>query len=285
MTLISIYDRISSKVKLNDVNVENLLSYIKDSPDKDNILLARDYVQKFGKKNNIQYDSIKARLRTCTWAGTFTQRDTKYLSELSGLMYFDIDDVNAEDVKNELKDFPFIYSCWISVSGIGCGFLVKTNNLNPTNYRTTWELIADTLSCFSLDKLPDVARCNVLSYDNDIYINDNSLVIEAINPTPLDSSLQAITDTQTLDKDYYDECCFVAKKVAYKMYGDFLYDNGTCALNRYFSMTHDFGVDKDDAIDWLERYLRDSNNIITKQADYSYSRYKEKFGTKVLNYR
>lgn len=132
--------------------------------------LARSYG-----KHSIEYDRIKFQIPTFTPNASFsTKRELKYLKELSGFIYIDLDDYS--DI-NFLKQDKYIYSCWKSLSGTGVGALVKVNGITAQNFKDCWTYLSNYFKGYgiTIDKqTSDITRQNVISFDPDIYINKNS---------------------------------------------------------------------------------------------------------------
>jgi hypothetical protein len=132
--------------------------------------LARSYG-----KHSLEYDKIKCQVPTFTPNASFSQRrDLMHLQEPSGFIYIDLDDYH--DI-NFLKQDEYIYSCWKSLSGIGIGALVKVNGITKQNFKGCWSYLYNYFKEYgiTIDKQTcDITRQNVISFDPDIYINENA---------------------------------------------------------------------------------------------------------------
>ena len=137
--------------------------------------LARSYG-----KHSLEYDKIKFKIPTFTPNARFSnKRDLKYLQEPSGFIYIDLDDYH--DI-NFLKQDEYIYSCWKSLSGIGIGALVKVNGITNQNFKGCWSYLFNYFKGYgiTIDKQTcDITRQNVISFDPDIYINENAALLYA----------------------------------------------------------------------------------------------------------
>ena len=101
------------------------------------------------------------------------------MEEPSGFIYIDLDDYH--DI-NFLKQDEHIYSCWKSLSGIGVGALVKVNGITAQNFKGCWSYIYNYFRGYGIiiDKQTcDITRQNVISFDPDIYINENATSLYA----------------------------------------------------------------------------------------------------------
>ena len=137
--------------------------------------LARSYG-----KHSLEYDKIKFQIPTFTPNASFSQRrDLKHLQEPSGFIYIDLDDYH--DI-NFLKRDEYIYSCWRSLSGIGIGALVKVNGITAQNFKGCWSYLFNYFKGYgiTIDKQTcDITRQNVISFDPNIYINENAASLYA----------------------------------------------------------------------------------------------------------
>ena len=135
---------------------------------------------RFYGKHSLEYDRIKFQIPTFTPNARFSQkRDLKYLEEPSGFIYIDMDDYH--DI-NFLKQDEYIYSCWRSLSGIGIGALVKVNGITAQNFKGCWSYLYNYFKGYdiTIDKQTcDITRQNVISFDPDIYINQNAASLYA----------------------------------------------------------------------------------------------------------
>ena len=73
-------------------------------------------------------DSLKKRLPSICWSGQFSQRDSKYYLDHSGIICLDIDEVKENDllkIKEDVINDSYTLACFISPSGKGLKVLVK----------------------------------------------------------------------------------------------------------------------------------------------------------------
>ena len=147
---------------------------------------ARSLARSHGKRSP-EYNEIKVQIPTFTPNASFSlRRDLKYLEEPSGFIYIDLDDYSdinflKQDI-NILKQDKYIYSCWKSLSGIGVGALVKVNGITAQNFKDCWTYLSNYFKSYgiSVDKQTnDITRQNVISFDPDIYINENATSLYA----------------------------------------------------------------------------------------------------------
>lgn len=134
-------------------------------------------------KGNTGYDELKAVI-PCYYPNVIfsnNKRNNKNIDHLTGEIYCDLDNLDkpVDEVKEYLKQFPFIKAIWISFSGIGIGFTVTCANLTNDNYSSTYNAIGDYIG-YKLDVgAMKLIQPNVISYDTNIYINTNSTLFIA----------------------------------------------------------------------------------------------------------
>lgn len=217
------------------------------------------------------YSSIKKTLLSVTWAGVFPeQRNLTNLVNLSGLMYFDID----EDIdKSLLYEIPEVYAAWSSLSGKGVGFLIKVKGLNTTNYNSTYKAFCEKYE-FNFDSLPDWTRLNIISYDPDIHINENCDEFEAVEPS---KDLTVVIKKPIIESS--DESKLEnAFKYVNKSHSFVVGQRHRFTVS-YFGTTNQLGVELDTAY----AYLVDKgcySNVTYKKGRDIYKRYSHQFNTK-----
>lgn len=160
----------SSSNVLGSIGIQDYLNKIKQGDENlNNIKLARDYYF----DDAIKYVNIKRNLLPCyTLNFTFNKfRRNTNLIDSTGYIYIDIDGTTDIDFTN-----PLIYATWISLSGYGRGALVRVENLTNENYKSNYDLISNELGIKSDNGARKITQLNVLSYDPDIHINNDSKV-------------------------------------------------------------------------------------------------------------
>jgi hypothetical protein len=116
-----------------------------------------------------------------TPTGIFNHRSLAGLEEYNGLMCLDIDHVeDPQSLKEKCKKLNYVYAAFITPSGKGLKVMIKSPATSE-NYR---EIEAKVAEAFSLDTgairdnhCKDVARIQFVSYDPELYINENSTII------------------------------------------------------------------------------------------------------------
>ena len=140
-------------------------------------------------KGNPGYDSIKKyELPAVTWNFLFeNNKSNANIIAPTGLMFIDIDEPSFDinKVNTEL-----IYSYFKSLGGNGYGLLVKVEGLTLKNFDITYKKVTESLGLSSLfDKCAKKAtQFNVLSFDPNIFINENSFEFAADNSEKRDTT-------------------------------------------------------------------------------------------------
>lgn len=127
-------------------------------------------------KNDKDKKEAKAKAPSITTSGTFSQRGNNYLIQHSGFIAIDFDHVeDIGDAFNLLINDPYTFSVFRSISGTGLCVVVRINGNKHLEsflgleryYWTNYSLEADR-SC------KDVSRPRYLSYDPDLWLNENA---------------------------------------------------------------------------------------------------------------
>lgn len=124
---------------------------------------------------------LKDKLPVFTPTGIFNYRSLAGLEDYNGLMCLDID--NVEDpisLKEKCKKLNYVYAAFITPSGKGLKVMIKSPATSE-NYR---EIEAKVAEAFSHDTgairdnhCKDIARIQFVSYDPELYLNENSTII------------------------------------------------------------------------------------------------------------
>jgi len=134
----------------------------------------------------VRSDEIPSKSKSKDWlpvftpTGIFTHRSIKGLESYNGIICLDIDGVeDVKSLKEKASNINYVYSAFVTPSGKGLKVIIKTN-ATKENYRD-FELIVsndfESKTGAIRDKhCKDIARIQFVSYDPDIYINENSEV-------------------------------------------------------------------------------------------------------------
>jgi hypothetical protein len=132
-------------------------------------------------QENPSKSPLKDKLPVFTPTGIFNYRSLAGLEEYNGLMCLDIDHVeDPTSLKEKCKKLNYVYAAFITPSGKGLKVMIKSPATSE-NYR---EIEAKVAEAFSLDTgairdnhCKDIARIQFVSYDPELYINENSTII------------------------------------------------------------------------------------------------------------
>lgn len=162
---------------IRDVHVA--LDRIKNGKSKDEVLEFR--------RTGIA--EIKNKLSAVCFSGEFNNRTKKGIIRHSGFMVLDFDKFDTEEntlnFKSELIQNEYIYSCWISPSGKGVKALVKIPE-DIDGHKYYFYAIRDYFDHPNWDDSGhDVCRACFESFDEDLFINENSKIWDVKNEPEL----------------------------------------------------------------------------------------------------
>lgn len=117
-------------------------------------------------------------------------RRNSNIIESTGLVYLDFD-VNSKEKAIELKEhlttIEYVYGSFLSLSELGCGCYIRVSNVTMN---TVKEIAEEFAILFNLDidkKAILPTQVNVLTYDPNVYINENATVYTSnIEETEID---------------------------------------------------------------------------------------------------
>lgn len=172
--MLNFYNNIKDPGVMGEIDVYDFLDMVKNPEEKikTKISIARFY-KILGDEDD--YSEIKAQIPCFTLNFLFNgYKNDENIKEATGFVYLDVDgctDINFDN--------PLIFASWLSLSGLGRGILVKVNNLNLNNFKTTYETIGNELN-ITVDKHANKAtQFCIHSYDNELYFNNNSITYQA----------------------------------------------------------------------------------------------------------
>lgn len=134
------------------------------------------------------YKKEKQKLPCFTPSGCFSGQSLQNLISPSDLLIVDYDGIpdlaTLKKVRMELESDQYTYSCWLSPSGMGLKVLVQleddTDNTIHHEYYTAFKEYIQASLCHAAQYLDlsgsDITRLCFVSYDPDLYTNENSSV-------------------------------------------------------------------------------------------------------------
>jgi len=270
---ISIFKNIKSVAPIKDTSVLKVLEAIQKGAYKKPIALIRVESEK-GARNE-----LKSKLPYVTFAGTFTSRSNANLRKHSGLACLDFDDVQKlEELRTEINQDSYTFSSFTSPSGDGLKVLVKIPNVDNNNdYQDYYhELINHYKKYYELDEgTKDIARACYLSYDDDLFLNNESETFtdKFHRPLPVETKVVNIPIT---DKNV------VAEKLEKWFQKRWTTTNRNNNLHAYARQMNAFGIDKTTCQNYLLRYNSGGKeNEIQKLIDSAY-KYTTEFDTRAF---
>jgi hypothetical protein len=142
-----------------------------------------EYSEKITSARNglLDYNKTKASLPCITYNFLYNgyKKDSNIISS-TGFLYIDIDD-KSFDIK--ILDENKVLAYYKSFGGKGYAIIVRVDGLNQDNFKSTYCSITEDLGvALFIDKNAiKASQFNVLSYDKDIFTNEDSYVFKALN--------------------------------------------------------------------------------------------------------
>lgn len=170
----SYFKNFKSPAVLGEIDIYSFLDMVKNpKPErKEAILKAREY---YNKGEQSSYNRLKGQLPCTTLNFTFSDwKNDQNIIAPTGFIYIDLDGTTELDSTN-----PLIFASWVSLSGNGKGILVKVENLSLDNFKDTYDAISKELCIESDNGASKATQFNVISYDSNLYVNNDSIAYEA----------------------------------------------------------------------------------------------------------
>ena len=245
--MVSVYQEF--KQNLGERNLIELLEEIKSDKYQGEINSIRYALHK-GEEENA--NRIKTSLLGFTTSGTFGESRTKAnilsYSQIIGLDFDDIPVTELDSLKTVINDCEYTFASFISPSGEGLKVFIKINSdatLHPVAYSQVANYYRE-LSGYDFDlKCKDITRLCFVSSDEDLYLNENSVVFE-IQPEELsENRTQTIQMHKLSSEDIFDKCLkFTEIKQLYHK------GNRNNFIHLFTSNANRFGINQDDTLDF-----------------------------------
>lgn len=268
---LSVYKNIKSVAPIKDTSVLKVLDSIQKGDYKKNIAGIRIEPDK------TERNKLKSQLPYVTFCGTFSSRSNANLRKHSGLACLDFDNVpNLEELREQINKDQYTFSSFTSPSGDGLKVLVKIPSVDNNNdYQDYYvELTNHYKQYYELDEgTKDIARACYLSYDNNLYLNNESEIFtdKFHRPLPLETKVVniPITDQNT-----------IAERLDKWFKKRWTTTNRNNNLHAYARQMNAFGIDKTTCQTYLLRYdSGGKENEIIKLIDSAY-KYTTEFNTR-----
>jgi hypothetical protein len=163
--LISFFDNLKNVTPIRSIELSTLFELIKVGRWKPEI-------------ENCRIDLSKKKELPCfTPTGVFKQRNSVGIESYTGIVCLDIDNLDdPENLKEICKEIPWIWAAFITPSGKGLKIFVQTIP-ELSQFQISEAEVAFAFFEFTGfvrdDKCKDLARLQFVSFDENIYINQN----------------------------------------------------------------------------------------------------------------
>jgi predicted P-loop ATPase len=188
-SVISIYNNIRQTVSKETIDIERFINDIRFGKWEDivnPIRILKDYEER--KKAKLQVPYV-------TLSGYFSsERNAKSITNHSGFIGIDIDNISNElnGIKSLLSTDPYVYGCFMSISGTGLCVLFK---IDGERHLDAFNSIADYLiKKYQIVIDPsgkDVCRPRFISYDPEAYLNTDAIVFKKYLPKEKKRKIQS----------------------------------------------------------------------------------------------
>jgi len=173
--LINTYENIGKPTIKSTKSVYDWFKLISKSDYSGTITLARE--------GNFDYDTVKKSIPCITYNFLYDgyKKDSNLISS-TGLMYIDIDE---SSFNINLLDTSKVLAYYTSFGGKGYAIIVRVDGLVKSNFESTYKAVIEQLGLTDfVDKNAiKASQFNVLSYDEDIFINPNPYIFKSIEPS------------------------------------------------------------------------------------------------------
>ena len=138
-----------------------------------------DKIRSFSTKE--ERSPFKNKLPYFTFSGTFSYRSNAKLKEPSEAICIDYDDID-DTYRKKFKRDPHVIMVFTSPSGEGLKVVVKIPKLTDNNdHHRYYESIAKHFGIPVDPNAKDISRACYVSYDENIYINENAKTFDKVN--------------------------------------------------------------------------------------------------------
>ena len=200
--------------------VGQVLNWIQTGKYENHVTRLREFLRA-GERD--KYEEYKIRLPGVTFSGTFGGiRRVDALKNYSGLLIFDIDDIEGDDfvrIQEALTETEFVFSHWRSPSGVGIKGLIKLEYLFPIRtedihayhkhaFSRVWQCLNGRYGV-SIDKSgSDITRLCFLSSDPLLRIKFDSAAfqiepptVSIVTPSGIPGTVQDVSAVETKTDD------------------------------------------------------------------------------------
>lgn len=166
----------------------------------------KSIVQEINKADHSRANNLKLALPPICFSGKFSKRDDTGLIQYSQLVCIDVDEVSdVTALKKEMKDVPFVYSCFLSPSGKGLKILVIHDCPDKAKHSDIYHYIGKELGLTTRGGLKfdtycsNLSRACFFSFDPKLVINPNAetlkIDVSKLKPQPKPASVLSSQDS------------------------------------------------------------------------------------------
>lgn len=176
MIYINLFNSVKEPTVKATIPITTCFEIVKNGGEKKHLIEEAQFALLM-EKDRDRYDDIKVTLPCVNYSFLFDgYRKGKNIINPTGLIALDIDG------NTTLPKSNYICASYHSLSKTGRLILIKTNNLNASNYKYNYQLLAEEIGVNPDFNAGKITQPFVLSYDSSIYINDTSKVWIAKEP-------------------------------------------------------------------------------------------------------
>jgi hypothetical protein len=173
MFTVNYFENTKKPIVSKTLTIEEIFSIIKSGGDNLQKIIN---LRKLGKSHS-DFASIKETLPTVRFNFIFDRKASNdRILAPTGFIYIDVDACDSIDLSNNL-----IFAAWKSVSQTGYSIIVKVENLTIDNFDNTYNEISSLLNLSTDIGAKKPTQQTILSFDSNIYINNESTTFIALN--------------------------------------------------------------------------------------------------------
>lgn len=207
MIKISTYQNSKSYNPIGEVPISEIFNKIKNGGYETPVI---NTLRLYEKGSEI-YDSLKNNsLPTYRFNfSTLGSASNSNLGAPTGLIYLDVDSIDS------ISNNSYVYASWKSPSKTGYAVLVKVDGLSLSNFKASYDFVGSILGVTPDPCARKAIQQTCLSYDPDIYINQDSTTINLSNLTKV--TKKGITSSKLIKekKDIGGNDTFLNKKIRF----------------------------------------------------------------------
>ena len=183
----SFFNSLRAKTPFADIELSQIFADIKNGKDRKAVEIYRQQVAILDQQGAgiDSYRELKASMPAFTTSGTFSRRNNKSLIAYSGVICLDWDKNITLETLAEIKAYKHTYVVHKSVGGKGYAIYIKVGWIAENHWQGYKQVSDCYISLFGItpDNTIDISRPRVMSYDPDLYLNENAEIWQ-LQPDP-----------------------------------------------------------------------------------------------------